>query len=168
MQGIEWYLLFGLFVVLGILAIRTVISYLGYSILQLQDVIPFKKVVLVLVVTVVIQGFIGRLFWGWDTLAPFSTIPLPVLLSTANTTSPTWSIFVYSTAFYDLFNLIEKGYIIYLPHHLFLFNLLVNIIPACYLFWATRSYLGLTGHKRHIFWLIMSASTHYILHIVSP
>jgi hypothetical protein len=57
-------------------------------------------------------------------MIPFSTIPLPVLLSSANIIRPPWSIeFLYSTAFDDLFNFINNGYIIYVPHHLFFFNL---------------------------------------------
>lgn len=141
-----------------LLGTSTLFVYIGYRLLRLQHVVPFRKVVFTLAIIILLYSLITRLF---DMFPLFFVLPVQIIQATGERY---WSVTFSNID--DPLGLVKSGYIIHIPYHLLLYNVVVNVVTMVCAFFATKFYLGLAGRKRFLLWLFLSLSTSSITYIV--
>jgi hypothetical protein len=132
------------------LLLQSTVSYLGYLMLRLQTVVPFRKIIWLQFLTLIIEEAVKSLF-GFSHLFTF---PLQLQPAFRN---EVWSIRFSHLS--DPFGLINWGHIIHIPSYWIMLNIAINLIPITFLFILTKTYVGLSDRKRCIFWMILSLTS---------
>jgi len=164
-ERLAMHIFWFLFVYFFYMSTRVFITYIGYHILKLYFKIPYKKVIILLTIILFYQAFIKRLFEGDTAMYPLSIFfPLPIWISHGADFSIQYT---YSSPF--LFDILLtvlpsitgfKGYLVTIPEllHKSIYLLLINGVPALFLYYAVKKYLGLEGKIHTLYWFTLMFS----------
>jgi len=140
-------LLWGTLVFLLTIAILSAYSFFWYSVLGFRKYFPFHKVIVILATSQLIQSVISALFVTGN----YFSFPIQIVSSG---TSNAFFFGIRHTT-YDPINLINRALVIHIPHHLLIYNILVNLVVILYIYLSVKKQLNLPGKQQLLLWIIL-------------